>query len=389
MFKIAEGIFSCGVTHASRRMFDELVPLTQGTSYNSYIVEGSEKTALIDTSYPEKAEEYLKNIAPFKKIDYIVANHGEQDHTGVLPLVMNLHPNARVLTNAKCKQLIVDAMEVDASRIDAVDDNTSIDLGGRTLKFMLAPWVHWPDTMFTYVPECDALFTCDFLGAHTSYDEPFAKEDAETLLAAKRYYAEIMMPFRSYCAKYLEKIEALKPKLILPSHGGVYKNPRFILDAYREWTSPEPLRKALIPYVSMYGNSYKMACALKEILEGKFNVKTSLFDCVNGDIGEYACDIIDAGAIIYSASVVLTSPHPAIASVAYITNLLRPKAGLYAVIGSLGWGGLLEKRLSEFFTNYKPEFLGAVTVKGKPTKETVEQLEQLAEKIASKLPAEA
>lgn len=386
MFKIADGIFSCGVTHASRRMFDELVPLTQGTSYNSYVVKGASKTALIDTSYPEKAYDFLQNIASFKNIDYIVANHGEQDHTGLLAKVMELHPNAILLTNQKCKTLITEAMEIDQTRIRIVDEDTVIDLGNKSLKFMLTPWVHWPDTMFTYVPENSALFTCDFLGAHTSYDAPFAEENKLTYNAAKRYYAEIMMPFRQYCVKYLERIEQLKPQLILPSHGGVYKNPRFILDAYEKWTAPEPLRKVVIPYVSMYGNSYKMALYLKKSLEETQNVEVALFDCVNGDIGEYACEIIDAAAIVYAASVVLALPHPAIANVAYVTNLLKPKAKYYAVIGSLGWGGLLDKRIAEFFTAYKPENLGTVIAKGRPTHNTFEELDYLADQIAQKLP---
>lgn len=384
MRKIIDGIYSCGVTHACRRLFDELIPLPQGTSYNSYVVKGSEKTALIDTSYPEKAEEFLKNISGLERLDYVVANHGEQDHSGLLPEVMNRFPEARLLTNAKCRPLLTEAMALDESRIDIVDDSTEIPLGGKTLKFVMAPWVHWPDTMFTWVPEDRMLFTCDFLGAHTSHDEIFAREDSDTLLAAKRYYAEIMMPFRTFCAKYLKKVRELNPAMILPSHGGVYRNPDFILKAYEEWTSDSCARKVVIPYVSMYGNAFAMAEYLKARLEAS-GVKVAMADMADGDLGEYAVEIVDAGAIVYAASVVLTAPHPMIAGAAYVTNLLRPKAKYFAVVGSLGWGGMLANKIGEFFTLYKPESLGSVVAKGRPTAENFAQLDALAAAISEKL----
>lgn len=388
MQKIIDGIYSCGVTHSDRPLFDELIPLPEGTSYNAYIVQGSEKTALIDCSYPEKETEFLENIKSLNAIDYIVANHGEQDHTGVLAHVMKMFPTARLLTNAKCKQTITDAMPLDETRIDIVDDNTEISLGGKTLKFVLAPWVHWPDTMFTWIPEDKILFTCDFLGAHTSRGETFARENVETYIAAKRYYAEIMMPFRSFCAKYLKKIRELAPAMICPSHGGVYKNPEFILKAYDEWTCETPDRKVIIPYVSMYGNSFEMAKYLAEKLEAE-GVEVVLTSLVKEGIGEYAEHIVDAGAIVYAGSVVLTDPHPAIAGAAYLTNLLKPKAKFYATIASYAWGGKFPERIADHFRLYKPENLGSVMAKGKANPETFKGLDALAKTIAEKLPQES
>ncbi len=320
MKEITNAIYSVGVIHPDRPFFDDLIPLEHGTSYNSYVVKGSEKIALIDTSLPAKREEFFANIATLERIDYIVANHGEQDHSGLLAELLEKFPSARLLTNAKCKQTICDAITLDESRIDIVDEKTEISLGGKTLKFYITPWVHWPDTMFTYIPEDKVLFTCDLFGAHTSDGETFAKEDVETFMAAKRYYAEIMMPFRSFCAKYLKLVKEIAPALILPSHGGAYKNPDFIIKAYEDWTSEIIERKVLIPYVSMYGNSKKMAEYLAQKLEMQ-GVETVLCSMINDGVGKLAENAVDAGAIVFTGSIVLTDPHPAIASTAYLTNL--------------------------------------------------------------------
>lgn len=384
MFQIADGISLCKVNHSERKYFDELVPLKTGTSYNSYIVRGTEKTALIDASYQQTASEFFRQIEGLERLDYIVANHGEQDHSGLLPEIMRRYPNAKLLTNAKCRGLILDAMSLDESRVETVDESSSYDLGGKTLKFYMAPWVHWPDTMFTFVPETRVLFTCDFLGAHSTLDACFAPEDESTLAAAKTYYAEIMMPYRAHCAKYIKLVREIDPLVICPSHGSAYDNPEFILRAYEAWTADACKKLVAIPYVSMYGNSVKMAEYLSEKLSER-GVSTVMVDVVNGDLGEYLKAIVDAGAIVYASSVVLAFPHPAMANIVYLTNLLKPKAKYFAVIGSLGWGGMLVKRITDMLATSKPELIGDVVAKGKPTAEDFARLSALAQTIAERL----
>ena len=233
---IKDGVYYCGVEDFGRRIFDQLIPLPNGTTYNSYYIEGSQKRALIDTSYSKTIKEFIEKLnGKGEFIDYVIANHAEGDHSEALVKVLQMNPNAKVITNKKCMELLIDQYGIPQDKFQTVNDGDEISLGDKTLRFHLAPWVHWPDTMFTHLVEDNILFTCDFLGAHITFEQGqfYAQETQEYLLSAKRYYAEIMMPFRPHCKKYLEKVEQINPSMICPSHGGIYKNPDFILNAYR------------------------------------------------------------------------------------------------------------------------------------------------------------
>ena len=267
LFKeIKNSVFYAGLNDADRVIFDELIPLEHGTTYNSYIVKGSGKTAVIDTMYPPFSDLYLKNFDEngIDKVDYIIANHGEQDHSGSIPALLNKFPDAIVITNDKCRQNIIEMLLVDESKIRVIQNNEEISLGNKTLQFIMAPGVHWPDTMFTYLKEDNMLFTCDFLGAHLPFGDLYAKNDDKLYSMAKRYYAEIMMPFRTMCKKYIDTVEKINPSYILPSHGPIYNNPKFIINAYKDWTDDKPENLVLIPYVSMYGSTEEMVNYVKE-----------------------------------------------------------------------------------------------------------------------------
>ncbi|HQJ06585.1 MAG TPA: FprA family A-type flavoprotein, partial [Spirochaetota bacterium] len=166
--KINEEIYYVGIRDWDRRLFDELIPLPEGTTYNSYLVVGKEKTALIDTADPDKKDiymNYLKNTA-VKKIDYIITNHAEQDHSGCLPYVLEKHPEAKVVTNQKCKDFLKELLVIDDDKFLVIGDKETLSLGGKTLQFFMTPWVHWPETMATYLVEDKILFSCDFFGSH-------------------------------------------------------------------------------------------------------------------------------------------------------------------------------------------------------------------------------
>lgn len=388
MKEIKNNIYCCGVKDRNRRLFDELIPLPEGTTYNSYLVKGSEKTALIETSYSKTLQEFLDCLSgDTAAIDYIIANHGEGDHTSALRKLVRLYPEALIVTNAKCKEILIDSYSIDEAKFLTVGDKETLSLGDKTLQFHITPFVHWPDTMFTYVIEDKVLFTCDYLGAHYTgflYADLYAPETPEYLAGAKRYYAEIMMPFRAHCEKYVKKIEEeIKPEIIAPSHGGLYQNPSFILNAYREWTSETPKNKAVIAYVSMYNNTATMAKYLAKKLT-ELGVEVELCDIVNGDLGELATALVGSATIVFGASMVLANPHPYAVLGAYITNILRPSVKFLSVIGSYGWGGNLTGKLEENFTNLKAEKLDYVTIKGAPTGETYTQLDELAKTIAEK-----
>ena len=383
--EIYNDIFYAGLNDADRVIFDELIPLEHGTTYNSYLVKGSEKTALIDTMYPPFSEVYLNNLREnnITKIDYIVANHGEQDHSGSIPALLDEYPDAIVITNAKCKENIKEMLLVPDDKIKVINNEEEISLGDKTLKFIMAPGVHWPDTMFTYVKEDNILFTCDFLGAHLPFDELFAKNDELLYSMAKRYYAEIMMPFRMMCKKYTSLVESINPDYICPSHGPIYNEPKFILDAYKDWTSDIPKNLVVIPYVSMYGSTEEMVKYVSDMLK-KNGINVYTHDIIRDDIGDLALQLVDASTVIIGSSMVLAGPHPAAVNVAVLANALKPKVKFASVIGSFGWGGKLAETITALFTAIKPEILEPVIIKGKIKQEDYQKLDMLVSTIILK-----
>ena len=368
-----------------RRIFDELIPLEHGTSYNSYLVKGSEKTAIIDTMYPPKTKEYMKRLFDNQvgKVDYIIANHGEQDHSGSIPALLEKYPNAIVLTNPKVAENIKNMLFVPAERIREIADGEEVSWGDKTLKFIFAPGVHWPDTMFTYIKEDNVICTCDFLGAHYTFSDVFAQESKELEHSAKRYYAEIMMPFRMMCQRYTKMIKEMNVDMILPSHGPVYTNPSFILDLYTDWTCETPKNLVVMPYVSMYESTKEMVDYLCEKLEAK-GVKTFKFDIVDGDLGDLAMSLVDAATIVMGTSMVLAGPHPMAVNVAYLAAVLRPKAKFASIIGSYGWGGKLFDVILNMLSPLKLDLIDPIQVKGKPTAETFLELDKMADAIVEK-----
>lgn len=380
--EIKNNVFYCGLNDRDRRIFDELIPLEHGTTYNSYLVKGSEKTAIIDTMYPPKSDEYLKNFDEngITKVDYIIANHGEQDHTGSIPKLLEKYPDAVVVTNAICKGNIMEMLLVPEEKIQVVKNGDELSLGDKTLKFIIAPGVHWPDTMFTHIVEDNLLCTCDFLGAHYTFDEIFCPDTEEVEHSAKRYYAEIMMPFRNLCKKYTKQVKELKPGMILPSHGPIYKTPDFILDLYEDWTADEGKNLVLLPYVSMYNSTEEMVDYIAKKLNEK-GINTQVFDIVTGDLGDLAMGLVDATTIVLGSSMVLAGPHPMAVNVAYLANILKPKAKFATFVGSYGWGGNLFGTLSQMLSGLKVESIEPVLVKGKPKKDDYEKLDILIETI--------
>ncbi len=380
--EVKPGIYFVGAIDWDRRLFDEVIPLPDGTSYNAYLIEGSEKTALIDTVDPTKEEEFLLNLKKLgvKKIDYIVSNHAEQDHSGAIPAALKRYPEAKVVTNQRCASMLMDLLPVPEDKFLIVRDKETLSLGNKTLKFILAPWVHWPETMLTYLKEDKILFTCDFFGSHLATSNLYARDEAKVYESAKRYYAEIMMPFRINIKKNIEKIKDLKIDMIAPSHGPVYINPKFILNAYKDWVSDKVKNEVIIPYVSMHGSTGKMVHYLTDqLMEKGLTVKP--YNLTNTDIGELAISLVDAATIVIASPTVLFGLHPSVLFATYLTNILKPKLKFAAVIGSYGWGGRIVDQLKATLNNLKVEFLGTVLVRGTPKKEDLEKLDELAEEI--------
>jgi len=382
---IKEDIYWVGFIDWDRRLFDSLIPTPHGTSYNSYLIKGSEKTALIDTVDFGKAN-YLLNVLEItgvKKIDYIISNHAEQDHSGSLPKILERYPEAKIVTNAKCKEFIESFLLIPEEKFIVVKDNEEISLGDKTIQFMIAPWVHWPDTMFSYLKEDKILFSCDFLGSHYATSELFVSDEKEVYLSAKRYYAEIMMPFRTMIKKHLERIDKLDIEIIAPSHGALYNKPSFIIEAYKDWSGDSVKNQVVIPYVSMHGSTKVMIEYLTEALIKK-GIEVKLFNLEIADAGELLMALVDTATIIVGASTMLVGPHPLAYYATYLVNAVRPKTRFVSIIGSYGWGGNAVEVLKGLIPNLKVELIEPVYIKGYPKEDDFKALDNLAEQIYNK-----
>ena len=379
------GVQAVGVLDWDKPLFDDLIPLPEGTSYNAYLVKGRDKVVLLDTVDRAFADELLANLAAagVSKLDYVVSQHAEQDHSGSLPAVLARFPEAKVVTNQKCAELLKLHVHLPAEAVTLIKDGDTLDLGGRSLQFIFAPWVHWPETMFTHLREDKILFTCDFLGSHRATSDLFADDEARAYLAAKRYYAEIMMPFRARLGGYIQKIELLGVEMLAPSHGPVYRRPQFILDAHKDWIADKPKNHAVVAYVSMHGSTKILADRLVDRLIDR-GVAVTRINLPHMDLGQMAMALVDAATIVIGTSTVLAGPHPAAASAAYVANMLRPKARFATVISSLGWGGKTVETLKGLLGNLKVEFLEPVEIKGLPTEADLLAIDALAATIQEK-----
>ncbi|MFA6224827.1 MAG: FprA family A-type flavoprotein [Methanoregula sp.] len=383
--EITTGIFWVGALDFDRRLFDALIPLPNGTSYNAYLIKGSEKTALIDTVDPAKEFELVSNLLKLgvESIDYVVVNHAEQDHSGSLPMILEFYPNAMVVTNEKCKELLVALLQLPDNRFKIIKDKETLSLGDRTLEFHLTPWTHWPETQVTYLKEDQILFSCDLFGFHMASSDLYVADDAECYLSAKRYYAEIMMPFRTSIRGHLAIIKELPLEMIAPSHGPIHKNPQFILDAYADWTSDAVKNEVVIPYISMHGSTEKMVEHLTNALIAR-NITVKPFNLNVTDIGDLALALVDTATVVVGTPTVLFGPHPQVVYATYLTNLLKPKVRFASVIGSYGWGGKTVETIVKMLDHVKVEVLEPVIVKGQPDEAKLKQLDRLADDILKK-----
>lgn len=378
---IRKGIQSVGAIDWDRRLFDSLIPLPDGTSYNAYLVRGTDKTALLDTVDPTMTDVLMSQLDEVPQLDYVVAHHAEQDHAGSIPQVLTRYPGARVVTTPKGKPMLMDLLPIPAERFITVDDGETLSLGDRTLQFIHTPWVHWPETMSTYVQEDHILFSCDFFGSHLATTDLYVTEEWRVYEAAKRYYAEIVMPFRRIIKKNIDKVAEHPLDLIAPSHGPIYDRPEFILEAYRDWVSDEPKNEVVIPYVSMHGSTAKMVQHLVRALAQR-NIKVHQFNLVVTDVGKLAISLVDAATIIIGTPTVHVSPHPLAFYATHLANALRPKARFASVIGSYGWSTRVVKQTVEHLPNLKLEFLDPVLCQGVPGDDDFAALDRLADAVA-------
>jgi flavorubredoxin len=387
--EIKRGVYWVGAIDWDRRLFDSLIPLPDGTSYNSYLIKRNKRTALIDAVDPTMKEVLIEHLDELKvkNLDYIIANHAEQDHSGAIAQMVAKYSEAKVVCTPKCKDMLIDLLMIPDERFKTVADKETISLGDRTLEFIHAPWVHWPETMLTYLKEDKILFPCDFFGSHLATTDLYVTDEGQVYEAAKRYFAEIMMPFRAAIEKNLEKLKGYKIDSIAPSHGPMYDKPEFIIKAYNSWVFDKPKNIVVLPYISMHGSTRLMVNHLVEALAEK-GVSVKQFDLTVTDIGKLAMALVDAATIVIGTPTILVGAHPNVVYATFLANALRPKVKFVSIIGSYGWGSKAVEQLAAMIPNLKVEVLEPVLCKGLPRPDDYKALEKLAATIAQKHKAE-
>jgi flavorubredoxin len=386
--ELLEGVFWVGVRDYDRRMFDSLIPLPYGTTYNAYVVKGDRHMALIDTVNPGfegQLEEKLEQLGGIGKLDYLIMNHAEPDHAGSIPYVLERNERLKLVLTEKGAQMAQALYHIADDRMMVVKQDDRIDLGGKTLRFIEAPFLHWPETMFTYAVEDQVLFPCDFFGAHCAHGD-YAGEVQDLLTFAQKYFGEIMMPFAPAGKKALEKLQGLEIRMIAPSHGPVHDHPAAIIDAYTSWTGRQTKRKVTVCYVTMWQATRVLVDKMVEVLLAE-GIDTKVYNLPVSDIANIAGDLVDSRAIVLGSPTVLGGLHPQALYAASLVKLLRPPAQYAAVLSSYGWGGGAVKQALEILGPTKIEAVGAVDVHGHPTEDDLRKVEDLAKLLAEKVKA--
>jgi flavorubredoxin len=298
-------------------------------------------------------------------------------------MILDRYPEVRIITNPRCKQILMDLMPLPEDRFMTVADGETLSLGDKTLQFIYMPWVHWPETMGVFAQEDKVLFSTDLFGSHLATTELYASKVERVYEEARRYFAEIMMPLRNMVQRNLDKLENIEPVLIAPSHGPIHDQPEKILDLYHRWTAARPHNKVVLPFISMHGSTERMVTYLIDALAEQ-GVRVERFDMTSADTGRLAMALIHAPTLVIGTPTVLGLPHPNVIPAAYLANILKPNLKYVSVIGSFGWGGKTVEKLTGLLDNLTVEMLPAVLSKGHPGGDERAQLDQLAALIAQK-----
>ena len=387
--KIADNVYYVGVSNPTLRVFDIIMATEYGTTYNSYLVKGSEKTALIDGAHKGFENLFIENveaITDFKSIDYLVVNHTEPDHSGAIRLVIEHNPDIVVYGTAACLKNLDNIVRMPFNRV-AVKDGDQLALGGKTLTFCVSPNIHWPDTMMTYLAEDKILFSCDFLGAHyaepTMYVHKAYKKDLYEK-EFKVYYDAIMGPFAKFVLRALDRIKDLDIALVCPSHGPMIAGDdiNVAMDTYRQWATPEvkDAKTVAIYYVSAYGYTRQMCQYLADKLTEK-GASVSAFDVIKTDAADIAAHLEDDCLVFGSPTLNRAALKPVMDVISTI-DAVNAAGRPFATLGCFGWSGEACAQLNERASSIKMKQVGeSVRSQFTPTDETWAALDTLADQI--------
>jgi flavorubredoxin len=383
--EIAENVYYVGARDRDRRLFDALVPLPQGTTYNSYLVK-AEKTALIDTVNPgfeQELEQKIDQVTSVDQLDYIVMNHAEPDHAMAIPYLLERNSKAKLVVSKRGADAARIYFNVPSERMHVVSDGETISLGSKTLRFIEAPMLHWPETMFTYLEENRILFTCDFFGLHTAYGF-YDDEVPETIEYAKRYFGEIMMPYKGMAKRALDKIKDLPIDLIAPSHGPIYRHPDRILEAYNKWSKGETREKVILVYVSMWKSTEKLIKQMAATLE-QAGIEAPIYNLTAADVGYIAKDLVDSKGIVLGTPTVLGRMHPLAVHAAHLVTVLKPPAKYGVILTSYGWSKGALTHAAEVLGPTGIEVVGTMEINGPPKDEDFDTVRGIGKALAEKV----
>ncbi len=396
--KITDNIFNVGVLNPNIRVADIVVKTNNGTSYNSYIVKGSDKTALIETAHKDYFENYLKNIQEIiniEQIDYIIMNHNEPDHSGSISKLLELNPNLTVVTSPAGAIYLKNITNKTDLNIKIVKDGDSLNLGNKTLKFISAPFLHWPDSMFTWLVEEKVLFSCDFLGCH--YCEPYILDtnitDKEAYLSSLQiYYNAIFSPFKKYVLNGLSKINNLKISFVCPSHGPVLTKNGILLeiiDKYKTWSDYNKNSTPTIPifYCSAYGNTERIAKAISKGIKNQMpNINVPLYNVIKHNIADLTNELNLSDAFLIGSPTINKNSVSPIWNLLSTIDVINNTKKSVATFGSFGWSGEATEQISNYMSSMKLSvFEEKFKVCFVPTEQDIKNAISFGEKFAKSL----
>lgn len=346
--KLKEGLYWTGILDPQLRVFDIIMKTEYGTTYNSYLLQGSEKTALFETAKAKCMDEYLEkltSLVDIKDIDYIIVDHTEPDHAGSAAKLVEMNPAIKLVGTATAISFMKEICNLEFASV-IVKEGDTLSLGDKTLRFIAAPNLHWPDAMYTYVEEDKTLFTCDSFGAHYSLDTVLSSTitDQDGYMSALRYYFDnIMGPFKPYVLKAIEKIRDLEIDMICPGHGPVLdEDPWKIINIYKGWsteTNPNTKKTVVIPYVAAYGYTEVLANKITEGIKASGDLDVKLFDMVVSDPAEVLGEIYWADGLLLGTPTILGE---ALKPIWDLTTSIFPVTHcgkVASAFGSYGWSG--------------------------------------------------
>jgi flavorubredoxin len=387
--EIVNNVFWVGVRHPDLKIFDELFPTHNGTTYNAYVVRGEQKTALIDTVKAPFTDEFfakVEEIVGLDQIDLVVVNHTEPDHSGALARLLEKRPDLPVYCSRPAQNFLSQLLN-GPFNAHVVSDGDEIDLGGRTLRFFLAPYLHWPDTMFTYLVEDAVLFPCDAFGAHYCANKLFDDEIPDFSADFHFYFDCIMRPFKDKVRAAVAKVDVLELKMICPSHGPIRRtDPRAVVDSYRRWSALPPAQpnpRALLLTMSAHGNTRLMADAMRaELEEMKFNVvELRLCEMRDGDLRD---ELELADLVLIGTSTINRDAPPQAWHALSLFSLVTPKAKIAAAFGSFGWSGEAVKLIEERLKGLRFKLpVPALTLRFAPTADNLRECREFASQVAA------